>query len=92
MTKVCNQDSIYVNRIILIINSFYFPKQLKYFVTKISFHGEELLSPRPTPKLEDHPLSAVRNWGDPGVDGRIILRLSSGSGMWGYGLDSAGSG
>ena len=25
------------------------------------FHGEELLAPRPTPKLEDHPLSAVRN-------------------------------
>jgi hypothetical protein len=26
----------------------------------ISF-GEELLAPRPTPKLEDHPLSAVRD-------------------------------
>jgi len=25
-----------------------------------SFHGEELSAPRPTPKLEDHPLSAVR--------------------------------
>ena len=25
------------------------------------FHGEELLAPRPTPKLEDHPLSAVRD-------------------------------
>jgi hypothetical protein len=33
------------------------------------------------------------HWGDPGVDGRIILRRgSSGSGMWGYGLDWAGSG
>jgi len=32
-------------------------------------------------------------WRDPGVDGRIILRwISSGSGMWGYGLDRAGSG
>ena len=30
--------------------------------------------------------------GDPGVDGRIILSGSSGSGMWGYGLDPAGSG
>jgi hypothetical protein len=29
--------------------------------------------------------------GDPGIDGRIILR-SSGSGIWGYGLDRAGSG
>jgi hypothetical protein len=32
-----------------------------YFVIKIRFHGEELLAPRPTPKLEDHPLSAVRD-------------------------------
>jgi hypothetical protein len=24
-------------------------------------HGEELLAPRPSPKLEDHPLSAVRD-------------------------------
>jgi uncharacterized Zn-finger protein len=28
---------------------------------KLIFYGEELLAPRPTPKLEDHPLSAVRN-------------------------------
>jgi hypothetical protein len=27
------------------------------------------------------------HWGDPGVDGRIILDGSSGSGMWVYGLD-----
>jgi hypothetical protein len=27
----------------------------------ILFYGEELLAPRPTPKLEDHPLSAVRD-------------------------------
>jgi hypothetical protein len=27
----------------------------------IVFYGEELLAPRPTPKLEDHPLSAVRD-------------------------------
>jgi hypothetical protein len=27
----------------------------------IIFYGEELLAPRPTPKLEDHPLSAVRD-------------------------------
>jgi hypothetical protein len=33
----------------------------QYFVTKIRFHGEELLATRPTPKLEDHPLSAVRD-------------------------------
>ena len=26
---------------------------------KISFYGEELSAPRPTPKLEDHPLSAL---------------------------------
>ena len=27
----------------------------------IRFYGEELLTPRPTPKLEDHPLSFVRD-------------------------------
>jgi hypothetical protein len=27
----------------------------------IRFYGEDLLAPRPTPKLEDHPLSAVRD-------------------------------
>jgi hypothetical protein len=31
------------------------------FRNKIIFYGEELLAPRPTPKLEDHPLSAVRD-------------------------------
>jgi hypothetical protein len=33
----------------------------EYFVTKIRFHSEELLAPRPNPKPEDHPLSAVRD-------------------------------
>jgi hypothetical protein len=33
----------------------------KYFVTKIRFYSEELLAPRPTPKLEDQTLSAVRD-------------------------------
>jgi len=27
----------------------------------ICFYGEELLAPCPTPKLEDHPVSAVRD-------------------------------
>jgi len=31
------------------------------FVTSIEFYGEGLLAPRPTLKLEDHPLSAVRD-------------------------------
>jgi len=26
----------------------------------MGFHGETLLAPRPTPKLEDHPSSAAR--------------------------------
>ena len=30
--------------------------------------------------------------GDPGVDGRIVLKQFFGSGTWGYGLDRAGSG
>ncbi len=29
---------------------------------KIFFHGEELLAPDPTPKLENHSLSAVRHF------------------------------
>jgi hypothetical protein len=28
----------------------------------IRFYGEELLTPRPNPKLEDHPLSAARDF------------------------------
>jgi hypothetical protein len=28
----------------------------------MGFHEEALLEPRPTPKLEDHPLSAVRDY------------------------------
>jgi hypothetical protein len=31
------------------------------FRNMILFYGEELLAPRPTPKLEDHPLPAVRD-------------------------------
>jgi hypothetical protein len=31
------------------------------FRSKVIFYGEELLAPRPTPKLEGHPLSAVRD-------------------------------
>ena len=31
------------------------------FGTWLRFYGEELLAPRPPPKLEDHPLSAVRD-------------------------------
>jgi hypothetical protein len=30
------------------------------FRNMVIFYGEELLAPRPTPKLEDHPLSALR--------------------------------
>jgi hypothetical protein len=31
------------------------------FRNTLRFHGEELLAPRPTPKLDGHPLSAVRD-------------------------------
>jgi len=34
---------------------------LKHFITIKNFYGEGLSAPRPTPKLEDHPLSAVRD-------------------------------
>jgi hypothetical protein len=35
------------------------PRLLMNFRNKLIFYGEELLAPHPTPKLEDHPLSAV---------------------------------
>jgi len=36
-------------------------RQLYPFHNKASFYGEELLAPRSAPKLEERPLSAVRN-------------------------------
>ena len=36
-------------------------RQMFMIRDKVSFYGEELLASRPTPKLEDHPLSAVRD-------------------------------
>jgi hypothetical protein len=37
------------------------PRHFVTFCNKLIFYGEELLAPRSTPKLEDHPLSAVRD-------------------------------
>jgi hypothetical protein len=37
------------------------PRLLVVFRNTLIFYGEELLDPRPTPKLDDHPLSAVRD-------------------------------
>jgi hypothetical protein len=37
------------------------PRLLTNFHNKIIFYGEELLASHATPKLEDHPLSSVRN-------------------------------
>jgi len=37
-------------------------------------------------------LGERNHWGDPGIDRRIILKWIFRSGMWGYGLDRAGSG
>jgi len=37
------------------------PRHCVTFRNKLIFYGEELLTPRPTPKVEDHPLSAVRD-------------------------------
>ena len=37
------------------------PRYMYPFRNKDNFYGEELLAPRPTPKLEDHPLSTVRD-------------------------------
>ena len=35
------------------------PRLVFMFRNKFNFYGEELSTPRPTPKLEDHPLSDV---------------------------------
>ena len=32
-----------------------------WIFNNMDFHGESMLAPRPTPKLEDHPSSAVRD-------------------------------
>jgi hypothetical protein len=37
------------------------PRLCAVFHNLVIFYGEELLAPRPTPKLEGHPLSAVRD-------------------------------
>jgi hypothetical protein len=37
------------------------PRLCESFRNKLIFYGEELLAPCPTPKLEDHALSAVRD-------------------------------
>jgi hypothetical protein len=37
------------------------PRLCDLFRNMAIFYGEELLAPRPTPKPEDHPLSAVRD-------------------------------
>jgi hypothetical protein len=37
------------------------PRLLVYFRNRLIFYGEELLAPRPTPKLEDHRLTAVHD-------------------------------
>jgi hypothetical protein len=36
------------------------PRLIDPFRNMLAFYGEVLLAPRPTPKLEDHPLSIVR--------------------------------
>jgi hypothetical protein len=38
------------------------PRILVYFQSRLILYGEELLAPSPNPKLEDHPLSAVRHF------------------------------
>jgi hypothetical protein len=48
-------------RLILILFSNVCLSFVKYFVTSLSFYGEDLLASRPTAKLEDHPMSAVRD-------------------------------
>ena len=37
------------------------PRFTLWMFRDIRFYGDEMLAPRPTPKMEDHPLSAVRD-------------------------------
>jgi hypothetical protein len=37
------------------------PRPFVTFRSKFTFYGEELLAPSPTPKLDNHPLSGVRD-------------------------------
>jgi hypothetical protein len=60
------------------------PRLPMNFHNKLFFYGEELLAPRPTPNLEDHPLSAVRNWLFNIFEATLnIWRLSPPSATWG---------
>jgi hypothetical protein len=38
------------------------PRSCVIFRKNLVFYGEQLLAPRPTARLEEHPLSAVRDW------------------------------
>jgi hypothetical protein len=69
---------------------------------KTNFYGEELSTPRPTPSLGDHPLSAVRDClfsifaatlpiGGRSSNRNLRTRPDMVTGMWGYGLDRDGS-
>jgi hypothetical protein len=37
------------------------PRLLVFFRNDLIFYGEELLAPRPTPQLEDHPFSTIHD-------------------------------
>jgi len=39
-----------------------YPEPVWTILNAMCFYGEELLAPRPTPKLEDGPLSAIRDF------------------------------
>jgi hypothetical protein len=43
------------------IRSFIQGRLFEHIRNKLIFYGEELLAPNPTPKLEDHSLSVVRD-------------------------------
>jgi hypothetical protein len=75
------------------------------FVTKGFFYGEELLASRPTPKLEDHPVSAVCDClfnkfaATLLLEGRSAIRnprtrhaVGTRTHLWVWGLDGARSG
>jgi len=73
----------YAPNIISIFHCLGLSKQSVHFRQTI-FYGEELLAPRPTPMMEEHPLSVVRDWLLNISGGRLLHRQSEDTPWRGY--------
>jgi hypothetical protein len=59
MAKKRKEEKSIKHKIHILMKVNFISRLLENFRNKLIFYGEELLAPRPNPKLEDHPLSAV---------------------------------